>query len=475
MALDLDLSFPLRGLDGRRDLVRAVVGGHSSDESDWLEWKTDPDLNSKSGCFHLAKAILGMANRPVEVAVRSCGGYGYVVVGAEPKNLSGVTMPDPAKWIELVEVYLKGGVGPPWDWTILPLEGKDVLVLTVEPPKAGDPPWPLRKELSSYRSGTLFVRKPGKTEPALAEDVDALCDRLRAGGSQLPQLTVEFIGDVPVPWLVGQDASEAVAEWVQHQRDRLIESAQTVDYERNRPVWEVGTADRMETTSAGGAQSWARQARQQMAADVQKTLQSGALAQFQDEPDERTLAEFTAEVNAWAADSAKPALNNLPLRYCDAGYGLVRLRVVNNSPQYLSGVEVRLHIAFEEAQGLESVPDGDRMPKKPWPFGQAKPNQFRLAISAPRMPNFEVHGQGLLRDTKIEDGSIKAILDAGDLRPMAAYEGDDFYIFLRNRPPGGLLHATWTATVQNRDGIIKGELSVPVREDPIGIEEVLAD
>ena len=36
------------------------------------------------------------------------------------------------------------------------------LVVTVEPPQDGDPPWPLRKEFETYRSGTLFVRKPGK-------------------------------------------------------------------------------------------------------------------------------------------------------------------------------------------------------------------------------------------------------------------------------------------------------------------------
>ena len=47
MALDLDVSRPLRGIDGRRDLVHSIFGAHASDESDWLEWKTGLDLNTK--------------------------------------------------------------------------------------------------------------------------------------------------------------------------------------------------------------------------------------------------------------------------------------------------------------------------------------------------------------------------------------------------------------------------------------------
>ena len=81
---------------------------HSSDESEWPEWKTELDLNTKPGCFsfHIAKAILGLANRPFEVAARTCGGFGYVAVGVEPENLAGVEMPDPSQWIDRVEVYL---------------------------------------------------------------------------------------------------------------------------------------------------------------------------------------------------------------------------------------------------------------------------------------------------------------------------------------------------------------------------------
>jgi len=480
MALDLDASRPLRGIDSRRDLVHAIVRCHPSDESEWLEWKTDPDLKTKAGCFHLAKAILGMANRPVEVAARACGGYGYVVLGVEPENLAGVEMPDPAEWIERVEVYLKGQVGPSWEWMIVPVDGNDVLVVTVDPPQDGDSPWPLRKELDTYRSGTLFVRKPGKTEPALAEDVDALGRRLLAGGSQLPQLLVEVVGDLPIPWLAGAEARENVAGWVQSERERHLEAAKAVEDQRNRPARTLEAADRLDTFGPGGGFLAEQLKWQKAVEETQNLFRANALAQFQDTPDRRTLEEYTAELDAWADELGEPALNDLLRRYCDAGHGLVHLRVANNSTQYLPGVEVRLHISFELAEGFDDVPDGDRLPNAPWAYGKAKPNPLSrrsllAGMSGSIVPNFGDYGRDHLRDTTIEDGSIRVVLAAGDLRPTAEYDGDDFYIFLPIRPADGLLHATWTATVQNRDGIIDGHLTIPVREEPIDVSEVLSN
>lgn len=481
MALDLDVSRPLRGIDGRRDLVHSVVGAHASDESDWLEWKTGLDLNTKPGCFHVAKAILGMANRPVEAAARTCGGYGYLVVGVEPENLAGVEMPDPSQWIARVEVYLKGQTGPSWEWMIVPVDGRDILVVTADPPQDGDPPWPLRKELDTYRSGTLFVRKPGKTEPALAEDVDALGRRMLAGGSKLPPLLVEVVGDVPVPWLVGPELHATVATWVQGGRNRHMEAAQAVELERNRPERVLEASDRLKTLGLTGATFLAEQAKwQKVIADTQNAMRTGALTALQPEPDKRTLEQYDAELDEWAAKLAGAALNDLPRRYCDAGYGLVHLRVTNNSTQYLPGVELRLHIAFEPARGYDEVPDGDDLPNAPWPYGKAKPSPMSRGLFldnfyAPTMPIFRDHDRVYFRDTSIEDGSIKVTLDAGDLRPSAVHDGDDFYIVLPVRPADGLLHATWTATVQNRDGMIEGHLTIPVQEGPVDIGELLSN
>jgi hypothetical protein len=46
---------------------------------------------AKHGCFHVARAVLGMANRMPERAARTSEGLGYLVVGAEPGNPEGVS------------------------------------------------------------------------------------------------------------------------------------------------------------------------------------------------------------------------------------------------------------------------------------------------------------------------------------------------------------------------------------------------
>jgi hypothetical protein len=191
MAIDVDISGPVHGIAGKQELIRAVLGADPSDESDWLEWKTELDLRQKPGCFHVAKAILGMANRTVEAAARSCGGYGYVVIGAEPRNLTGVFVPDPADWVTRVQTYLGSEKGPSWDQSVVPIDNQNVLVVTVPPPRAGDPIWPLRKELDPHPSGRLFVRKSGRTHPANADDIDALNRRAIAARTEALQITVE--------------------------------------------------------------------------------------------------------------------------------------------------------------------------------------------------------------------------------------------------------------------------------------------
>lgn len=479
MSIDLDLTRALRGLDGLRGLVHAIVAAHPSDESDWIEWKTDVDLGDKAGCFLVAKAILGMANRPVEVAARTCGGFGYIAVGVEPGNLVGVQVPDPADWIGRVEHYVKGDAMPVWDWTIVPVEDVSVLLITVDPPQNGDPMWPLRREFQTSRSGTLYVRKPGKTEPAVAEDVDGLQRRLLAGSSSLPELIVEVVGDLPVPWVVGAELETNVEAWVQAQRDKRFAAAQAVEDERNQPEKTLGTAARLDKLGMPGGEFLREHAKwQRMAADMSKIRVSGL--PFQDEQDERTFDEYIEELNAWAEKVVDPAKAIFLHRYCSQGYGIVHLRVTNTSDQYLGDVEVHLHIDFERAKGFEEIPAGSPLPKAPWPYGKVKPTPTSRSFLSgfvnppPIFPHVGDYARGYVRDTHIEDGSIKVSFDAGELRGHATADGDDWFIVLPVRPPDGLLHATWKATVKDRNGVISGQLTIPVQEDPVFVGDVLS-
>lgn len=133
-------------------------------------------LGRKETQVTIARHILGMANRRVADALRQAGGCGYIVIGAEPGSVTGVAETDPADLSQWIQVYL-GSAGPSWSASYIPVTGASVLVVTVEPPAAGDRIRTLQREFQSYLAGAIFVRRQGRTVPALPGDVMALEDR----------------------------------------------------------------------------------------------------------------------------------------------------------------------------------------------------------------------------------------------------------------------------------------------------------
>ncbi|NRQ32088.1 hypothetical protein HII36_09590 [Nonomuraea sp. NN258] len=73
MALDFDTRTAPRNHAELKKLVQAVRSASKADETFWLEWKSDLDLNpadkvDKSGRAHVARAIIGFANRMPDTA-----------------------------------------------------------------------------------------------------------------------------------------------------------------------------------------------------------------------------------------------------------------------------------------------------------------------------------------------------------------------------------------------------------------------
>jgi hypothetical protein len=182
MSINLDLRAAIRHPDLGR-LVRAVVGADEHDEAEWVEWKSRLDLTTKEGCFQIARTILGMANRLPEAASKTCEGLGYIIVGAEPSQLTGITSVDPAHIDQMLQPFLGGAEGPKYTPTYVRVDGKTVLVVTVEAPRAGDPVYMLRREFTRARDGDVFVRKHGRTVPATSADQRALHARDLLGTS----------------------------------------------------------------------------------------------------------------------------------------------------------------------------------------------------------------------------------------------------------------------------------------------------
>ncbi len=95
-----------------------------------------------------------MANRRVADAQRQAGGCSYIVIGAEPGSISGVTEIDRADLDQAVQMYLGSG-GLAWGAVYVCSGKASVLVITVEPPAWGDRIRTLQREFQQYPAGLI--------------------------------------------------------------------------------------------------------------------------------------------------------------------------------------------------------------------------------------------------------------------------------------------------------------------------------
>jgi hypothetical protein len=456
-----------------RLLVDAVIAAADHDEADWIEWKSGLDFTTKEGCFAIARTVLGMANRLPERASATCDGLGFIVVGAEPGNLRGVGSVDAARLDQLVEPYVGGSEGPRWTPTYVIADDKTVLVVSVEAPHPGDRIFTLRKEFDRYRSGTVFVRKHGRTVQADAGDLDALQNRLttapRATGAALG---VQVVGDVPLSWIDAETTRPAIERWANARRDGLIAQARAVERSRQQPE----EAEELDLTGHSGLQASMAAIAEQQDALRRRMHQASSWGSYLEEEDTRTMEEYIEQVDKWRDRLIEESLKALPGAYVGSGNGVVAVEVENLGSRFLPDVEVEVRFEFEGASGFDEAPRKLGLPGPPRAFGKPKPRAdlpyaglLAPAIPSPYIPDLG----GVGRRTWVEEGSIVVKFEIGDLRQHASDTSDEVYIFLNQRPENGVLHATWKATVRDVDGLLAGTIDVPVREEAVEIIDVL--
>ncbi|GAA4102968.1 AlbA family DNA-binding domain-containing protein [Nonomuraea soli] len=441
-------------------LAEAIHGAGPADESVWLEWKSTLALNSKAGCHHIARAIVGFANRMPDVASGYTEGHAYLVVGVEPGNLVGVEPIDVVDLDQGLAPYL-GDQPLRWRPTYVSITRGDrtahVLIVDVEPPRWGDEIFCLCKEYNGVRDGAIFVRGNGSTRPAATSEVKALGLRQKRSVQSI-EVDVRVLAGTPVRPV---DAGPlAVEGWLAGRRRAALASLQA----HERPK----ASGRRSSLSGAEYQAMKQSLSRAMEQSIGRIMKS--------EPETRTAAEYRAEVEQYVLECAGSWAEAV-LPAAAVHIKPVELELVNLLSANLAAVEVQLYIPGEveavvprQSRALEAGEGFVRLPKAPRPYGPHQRELFgELSHSSPLSPrvSFGLSGHmAPLRPTIDNGGSTTITFSPVHLRAEQRLQLDPIVVIVRTPAPARLV-CRWQATSTNMDGRLTGELVLEVSEDVV--------
>lgn len=457
MPLDIDPAQRFDTAERVVALVRAVLGAEESDEKVWLEWKGPLDLSGAAGQYNLTRQILGFANRMPEVAAPWAEGHAYVVIGAQPGGTpGGMAVMDPA----VLENRLRGWVGtgsqgPRWHGSYVTVDGGSVLVVEVDPPRWGDPVYPLRKAYERVPAGTVLVRHAGSVEPAGPAEMDALS--ARAGRRATPRVAVDVgvaANVVPLHTLAVDEwlTDDCQERWLEIRRKALLQSVEP----EPAPHQPFGGDSSLES-------------RLQFAHAATRVPD---LASFLRIPDKRTEEEYRVQVESYIK-ACREALGEVAFSALrKRELAALRLRVVNLTDTNLPGLEVTVHFPGAVVAITGSM---TKMPKRPLPFGESEKSSFGH-IGVPDLSRMSWSAGDIdLGSPTIENGgSVTITYQPVDLRPLHEVVLPTVHLGVAPHPAGHMV-GSWSATSTAADGVAEGTVEVEVQDEPLSLWELLPD
>ncbi|MFI9552341.1 helix-turn-helix domain-containing protein [Nonomuraea endophytica] len=450
-------------------LAEAVYGAGPADESVWLEWKSTLELSKKPGCHHIARAIVGFANRMPDVAVAHAEGRAYLVVGIAPGELPGVDPVDIVVLDQGLAPYL-GKQPLRWRATYIPVtQGgctAQVLIVEVDPPRWGDEIFCMCKEYDGVRDGTIFVRGNGFTLPATSHEVKALGLRQQRGTQEV-EVELRVLAGTPLrPVNTGPEAAQ---QWLDGLRRKALASLPA----EGRPA-------------AASGRSYVSDARSEAELEyaVGKALSRAMGDLVRTKPETRTAEEYHAEVEEYLRQCAQ-AWPDLVVHGAAAHLAPLELELVNPLPANLAEVEVRLDISGDvqsvlprPAMAREANELFLRLPRPPRPYGPEKVRSsvFDLPMGRYQTPiyPFLQEGLGLARPQIDNGGSTSITFPAVHLRPHERVRLDPVVVVVR-APAPAMLAGRWQSTSTSMDGRFVGELSIDVADEPMALAAVLSE
>jgi hypothetical protein len=446
VALEIDSSQPLRRPADRRRLIEAIRDAPAYEpELECVEWKSLVDLAEKRWKAQIARQVLGLGNRDPDSAARMFDGCAYLILGVEPRNLCGVRPIDAAELETGVAPYV-GTEGPQWDFHFEEVAGVTVLVISVEPPRWGDPPFRLQKEISfddedgstiHWRSGDTFVRKGAKTEKANAADLERLDKRLlkRAEQQSRLKIAVSWPSEDPVtvkPVEINKQAQEA---WLEAERKQLFSPLKQFD--------EASPERRPEFLDA----------------------------------DLRSPAQYKMEVETYLAKAENKLLAELPFRALDHRdtIGSLSLELKNLTEDNFAAVRVEVNFDHEGVVAAFDRYDlGERdighFPERPIIWGRASRPLDLLkgwrqpTLLPPITPLSVREPNGWVENL---DASVMLRFRPVNLRPLDQVELAPVLLMVDARHAGQQLDGRWFATANNVSGRQEGQLTVQIHEQAL--------
>src|SRR5699024_11029346 len=360
-----------------------------------------------------------------------------MIIGITEDGAVGVP---PVEMLELQQVIqpFLGVSGPEWDVvTVLVGDSPNVvLVVIVEPPEPGQPPFICRSNGEGLQDGRIYVRAEGETREAKAEELDQLLERGRATAESDVRLEVSLTDSITP---VALDTSVTIEEYIDRARARLLAAL-------------PGPSSLTHSTLRG---SW--------------------VTSLSEVPEDRTEGQYQHEIEDWAAraSAAWPAALE---RFLGMALRPIAIRIENLGQQYLEDVQVSIHLEGE-VHGVEYIsgyytddpddrpaPESLGLPGPPRAWGP-RPNPA-MFLTTPHYPA----DLGYLADLSTgprrlnwnNSGSVDIRLDAGDIRPQSNeefHEEEVALVLWAHRDPEPV-RGSWSITARGHHHVYEGELSV---------------
>lgn len=438
----IDFSRPPQGELRASELIQAVSETGDLAERHYLEIKGSRfDISKKKDKQKIAKFILGAANRDPDDAERYFQGYAVMILGVDPNHIVGV---QPTEMMELEHVIrpFLGASGPKWDIIRVPVKksDKEVLVILVDPPQFGQPPFPCRADGEGLKNGAIYIRADGATREAQADEIDML---VRRGQRTVSDVRFE-VGVVGAANPFHCDRSETLDAYINEEESRLLGALPI----KPSPSFQNAFSSALSPT-------------------LLKLVSSSAL-DYLTIPEDRTQEEYCAEIQEWKKECGElwKTLYNHAVALFDAN----EIRIENKTSTYLRQVEVKIHLPGSvftvRHEDLETAfrkgPASLGVPSSPRTWGPRKKD-----LGLPPLRPFDSGNYSLPihKDASWENtGSVDITVLVGDLRPKATFltHGKRSILVVPENFSDKTIIGTWTATAEGINELFEGKLVVPV-------------